>query len=152
NNEIDSSLDLRANTITQVVQQNPNVITHTNRDLPLGYIDWWPTSMWFNCDEGPFTTPEMRWAVSYSINREQMLDVALGGSGILSQLPFPYYPPLMPYIEAAAPLLEQYNTNEFNPDKAAELLQGQGYEKDGEGFWVKDGERIPAVIIGDVIF
>src|SRR5690606_5271103 len=106
NNEIDSSLDLRANTITQVVQQNPNVITHTNRDLPLGYIDWWPTSMWFNCDEGPFTTPEMRWAVSYSINREQMLDVALGGSGILSQLPFPYYPPLMPYIEAAAPLLE----------------------------------------------
>lgn len=152
NNEIDSSLDLRATTIQQVVQQNPAVITHTNKDLPLGYTDWWPTSLWFNCDEPPFNTKETRWAVSLSVNREQMLDVALGGSGILTQLPFPYYPPLMPYIEAAAPLLEQYNTNEFNLEKAAALMEGQGYTKDGEGFWVKDGQRVQALIYGFEIF
>lgn len=152
NNEIDSSLDLRANTITQVVEQNPAIITHTNRELPLGYIDWWPTSFWFNCAEPPFDTAETRWAVSYSINRQQMLDVALGGSGILTELPFPYYPPLMPYIEAAAPLLEQYPSNEFNLDKAAELMRSQGYEKDSEGFWVKDGSRVEALIHGFSIF
>jgi peptide/nickel transport system substrate-binding protein len=56
------------------------------------------------------------------------------------------------YFEAAKPLLEKYPTNEFNPDKAAELIQGQGYEKDSEGFWVKDGERIPAVIGGWQVF
>jgi peptide/nickel transport system substrate-binding protein len=152
NDEVDSILDLRATTIPQAVQQNPNIITHTGRELPFGYIDWWPTSMWFNCDEGPFNTKEMRWAVSYSINREQMLDVALEGSGILTELPFPYYPPLMPYIEAAAPLLERYPTNEFNLNKAAELLEGQGYSKDSQGFWARDGERIPAVIGGWQVF
>lgn len=152
NNEIDSSLDLRATTIKQVVDQNPAIITHTGRELPLGYIDWWPTSFWFNCDEGPFADKNVRWAVSYTIDRQQMLDVALEGSGILTELPFPYYPPLMPYIEAAADLLKKYPTNEHNLDKAAERMQAAGYEKDGDGFWVKDGQRVPAVIHGFGIF
>lgn len=152
NNEVDATLDLRANTIREAVDQNPAVITHTGRELPLGYIDWWPTSMWFNHEDGPFTDKRMRWAVSYSIDRQQMLDVGLQGSGILTELPFPQYPPLEPYFEAAQPLLEQYPTNEFNLDKAAALMEEQGYAKDEEGFWVKDGERVPTSISGWQVF
>jgi peptide/nickel transport system substrate-binding protein len=152
NNEVDSILDLRANVIGQTVAQNPQILTHSGTELPMGYIDWWPTSMWFNHEDGPFTTKEMRWAVSYSIDRQQMLDVGLQGSGILTSLPFPQYPPLEPYFEAAKPLLEKYPTTEFNLDKAAELMMGQGYEKDGEGFWVKDGQRVPTSISGWQIF
>ncbi len=152
NNEVDSTLDLRATTIAQVVAQNPAIITHTGRELPYGYIDWWPTSIWFNHDAPPYNDKNVRWAVSYSIDRQQMLDVALEGSGILTELPFPYYPPLMPYIEAAKPLLEKYPTNEFNLDKAAERMRAAGYEKDSEGFWVKDGERIQADIGGWQVF
>ncbi|MEX1020223.1 MAG: ABC transporter substrate-binding protein, partial [Litorilinea sp.] len=107
---------------------------------------------WFNCEEPPFNTKETRWAVSYSVDRDQMIEVALEGSGIVTQLPFPYYPPLMPYIEAAAPLLEQYNTSEYSPDKSVALMEGQGYERDGEGFWVRDGERVVANIHGAGIF
>jgi peptide/nickel transport system substrate-binding protein len=151
-NEVDSTLDLRATTIGQAVAQNPNVITHTNREKPFGYIDWWPTSMWFNHTDGPFTTKEMRWAISYSIDRQQMLDVALEGSGTLTELPFPRYAPLEPYFEAAKPLLEKYPTNEFNLEKAAALMEGQGYTKDGEGFWVKDGARVPTSISGWQVF
>ena len=152
NNEVDSILDLRANVIGQTVAQNPAIITHTGTEPPLGYMDWWPTALWFNHEDGPFTEKEVRWAVSYSVDREQMLDVGLQGSGIISPLPFPAYPPLLPYYEAAEELLAKYPTNEFNLDKAAELMEGQGYEKDGEGFWVKDGERIPAVMSGWSIF
>jgi peptide/nickel transport system substrate-binding protein len=152
NNEIDSSLDLRATTIAQVVAQNPAVITHTGRDLPLGYIDWWPTSMWFNTEEAPYNSADVRWAVSLTINREQMLDVALEGSGILTQLPFPYYAPLMPYIEAAAPLLAQYDTSEFNLEKAAERMQAAGYTRNSANMWEKDGQVIEAVIHGFGIF
>ena len=152
NNEVDSCLDLRATTIPQAVAQNPNIITHTNREAPFGYVDWWPTSLWFNHEDGPFTSKEIRWAVSYSVNREQMLDVALEGSGTLTPLPFPRYAPLEPFFEAAAPLLEKYNTMEYNPEKAAALMEGQGYTKDGEGFWVKDGERIPTSISGWQVF
>lgn len=152
NNEVDSILDLRANTIGQTVAQNPAIITHTGTELPLGYIDWWPTSLWFNHEDGPFTDKRTRWAVSYSINRQQMLDVGLQGSGIITPLPFPQYKPLEPFFEAAKPLLEKYPTNEFNLDKAAALMEEQGYEKDDDGFWVQDGERVPAVISGWSIF
>ncbi len=109
-------------------------------------MDWWPTSLWFNHEDGPFTDKDVRWAVSYSIDRQQMLDVALAGSGIITPLPFPQYPPCSPTSTLPQTLLAKYPTNEFNLDKAAELMEGQGYEKDGDGFWVKDGERIPAVI------
>ncbi len=152
NNEIDSVLDLRAATIKQVVAQNEKIITHTGKDLPLGYMDWWPTSFWFNCDEGAFADKNVRWAVSYTIDRQQMLDVALEGSGILTQLPFPQYAGLMPFFEAAAPLLEKYNTTEHNLEKAAERMAAAGYEKDGEGFWVKDGARITDIIGGWGVF
>lgn len=148
NNEIDSSLDLRATTISQVVAQNPAVITHTEREAPYGYTDWWPTSFWFNHEEGLFSDANVRWAVSLTVDRQQMLDVGLEGAGILTQLPFPYYTPLMPYIEATAPLLETYNTTEHNLDKAAERMAAAGFEKDGEGFWVKDGARAEASITG----
>ncbi|MBX3012060.1 MAG: twin-arginine translocation signal domain-containing protein [Caldilineaceae bacterium] len=152
NNEIDSVLDLRAATIKQVVAQNEKIITHTGRELPLGYIDWWPTSFWFNCDEGAFADKNVRWAVSYTINREQMLEVALEGSGILTPLPFPQYAGLEPFFEAAKPLLEKYNTMEHNLDKAAEHMAAAGYEKDSEGFWVKDGARISDIIGGWTVF
>lgn len=150
--EIDSCLDLRASTIQQVVNQAPHIITHTYKDPPYGYVDWWPTSIWFNCDQPPYNDKNVRWAVSYSLDRQQMLDVALQGSGALTQLPFPHYDPLMPYIEAAAPLLEQYPTNEFNLDKAAERMQAAGYEMDGEGFWAQGGERITTPLNGWAVF
>ena len=132
NNEVDQTLDLRANTITQTFQ-NPNIITHTGTEPPYGYMDWWPTSLWFNHEEGPFTEADVRWAVSYSIDREQLLDVGLDGSGIITPLPFPQFPAMQPYFDAAEDLLAKYPTNEFNPEKAAALMEGQGYEKDERG-------------------
>lgn len=152
NNEVDSILDLRATTIAATVQQNPAIITHTGSELPMGYMDWWPTSMWFNHAEGPYSDKNVRWAVSYAIDRQQLIDVALEGSGLVARLPFPEYPPLMPYYEAAAPLLEQYNTTEYSLDKSAERMQTAGYEKDGDGFWTKDGERIQATFGGWSVF
>ncbi len=152
NNEIDSCISLLASTIGQTVAQNPNIITHTYKDLPLGYIDWWPTSFWFNCDVEPFNDKNVRWAVSYTVDRQQMIDVGLEGSGIANPLPFPDYLPLRPYIEAAAPLLEKYPTNEHNLDKAAERMEAAGYAKDSGGFWAKEGERVQANIHGFAIF
>ena len=152
NGDIDSCLDLRATTIVEVVKAAPAVITHTHKDPPYGYIDWWPTSIWFNCSEPPYDDKNVRWAISYALDRQQMLDVALLGSGILTELPFPYYEPLVPYFEAAKPLLEKYPTNEFNLDKSAERMTLAGYAKDGDGFWAKEGQRLTDELVGWAVF
>lgn len=138
-NQVDCSLDLRPLTIETVLAQNPNITTHTGSEMPYGYVDWWPTSLYVNNEREPFTDPNVRWALSYFIDREQVIQVALGGAGSIWPLPLPSYPGLQPFIDAVADELEQYPTLEFNPDKGAELLTASGWAKNGDGKWEKDG-------------
>src|SRR3712207_8030471 len=46
-----------------------------------------------------------------------------------------------PYFDAVKDLLKQYDTNEFNPEKGAKLLEGKGYTKGADGMWAKGGEK-----------
>jgi peptide/nickel transport system substrate-binding protein len=138
-NEIDCSVDLRPLTIETVLMQNPSITTHTGTEVPYGYVDWWPTSLYVNNEREPYTDANVRWALSYFIDRDQIIQVALGGAGSTWPLPVPSYPGLQPFIDAAADLLEQYPTLEFNPDKGAELLTASGWAKNGDDKWEKDG-------------
>jgi peptide/nickel transport system substrate-binding protein len=148
-NEIDIPLDLRPRTIKQVIAQNENIITHAGRDLPYGYIDWWPTALYVNNEKPPFDNADVRWAISHYIDRDQVVEVGYEGAGIVSQLPMPTYKPLQRYYDAIEDLLAEYDTTEFNPEKGDALMEGAGFTKDDEGFWVDDaGERIALPING----
>jgi peptide/nickel transport system substrate-binding protein len=140
-NEVDCSLDLRPLTIETVLAQNPNITTHTGSEKPYGYVDWWPTSLYVNNEREPFTDPAVRWALSYYIDRDQIIDVALGGAGSKWPLPLPSYPGLQPFIDAASDLLTQYPTLEFNPEKGDAMLTGAGWTKE-DGKWMKNGQGI----------
>jgi len=104
-NQIDASLDLRPLTMETILAQNPAVITHTLTESPFGYVDWWPTSLYVNNEIEPFSDPNVRWALSYFINREQIIDVALAGAGSSAPLPMPTYPGLIPFFEEVADLI-----------------------------------------------
>jgi len=151
-NVVDATLDLRPATIKTVLDQNPKVITHTFREKPWGYIDWWPISLCFNDLEPPFNDPDIRWAISYAIDREKAVEMGWLGAGQPTTVPFPYYPALMPYIDSIKDLLEEYPTNEYNPAKTEKLMKSKGYTKDAEGFWTKDGKRFTMEIGGWAIF
>jgi peptide/nickel transport system substrate-binding protein len=138
-NEVDCSLDLRAFTMEAVLAQNPNITTHTGSEKPYGYVDWWPTSLYVNNEREPYTDPAVRWALSYYIDRDQVIEIGLGGAGTKWPLPLPSYPPLQPFIDAVADLLVEYPTLEYNPEKGDELLTGAGWAKNGDGMWEKDG-------------
>ncbi len=150
--QIDCSLDLRPLTIERVMEDNPNVITHTLGDPPYGYVDWWPTALFVNHDEPPFGEVEVRWGISYYINREQMIDVAYDGAGSVSPLPLPSYPGLEPYVDHVSDILEEYDTLEYDPEKGDEMFQAAGFEKNGDGWWERDGEVLQVTLNGWVIF
>jgi len=138
NNEIDMAFSVTANNLELVQAQNPAVITHSD-EPPFGYLDWWPISLAFNTEIAPFDDPEIRWAISYSLDRDELIEFAFKGTTTAIRLPYPAYPALTPYIDSVSDLLEEYNTLEFNLDKADEIMTGKGYTKDDEGMWV-DGE------------
>jgi peptide/nickel transport system substrate-binding protein len=146
-NEIDCSLDLRPLTIETILQQNKSIITHTGTEKPYGYVDWWPTSLYVNNDRPPYDDPNVRWALSYFIDREQVIEFAYGGAGSVWPLPMPSYPGLQPFVDSISDLLAANPTNEFNPDKGAEKLTASGWAKDGDK-WMKDGQQLKVPIEG----
>jgi peptide/nickel transport system substrate-binding protein len=131
--------------VKEAVKNNPKVITHSGRKGPYGYKDWWPLSLYANCSVEPFSDKDVRWALSYYIDRKQLIDVAYGeDSGIVpTALPMPQYPALLPYFDAVKDLLTTYDTNKFDRAKGDALLTGKGWKKGGDGIWV-DAKGQPA--------
>ena len=135
-NEIDMGFTLAPETFATIFEQNDKITTHAGRQAPYGYLDWWPVSMYVNTTVPPFDNPDVRWALSLFIDREQVVEVGWSGANTISRLPMPPYPPLQRYFDAVEDLLQEYNTSEFNPDKANALLEKAGFTKNGEGKWV----------------
>lgn len=139
-NVIDIGQDLPAGVILSIMEQNPKVISHTPNP-PYGYMDHWAVNMGFNIQEPPFDNPEIRWAISYAIDRDIVVEAGWEGASYTSELFLPDYPGLRPFLDDVQDLLEEYPTNEYNLEKSAALMEKNGYVKDSEGFWSKDGER-----------
>ena len=150
NNEFDATLDMRAQVIGNILAQNPKVQSWTGNESPYGYLDWWPNSLWMNTQIEPYSDPNVRKAMSLSINRDQINDVLYDGAKIATIYPFPLYPGLQKFAdsEAVKALEAQYNPGEFNLDKSAELMTAAGFVKNGDGMWEKGGKTINATING----
>jgi peptide/nickel transport system substrate-binding protein len=148
--ELDTSLELRAANIKAVIDKNPRVSSWSGRGKPYGYLDHWPVCLGFNNTEEPFGDPEFRRAVSFAIDRAQLVEVGWKGAGDSTLVPFPEFPPMRRFVDAAGGLFEKYGHGVYDPSRTAEMMLAQGWSKDADGFWARDGERARIVIDGYV--
>jgi peptide/nickel transport system substrate-binding protein len=154
-NAVDCSLDLRPNTMKQILSQNPKLQGWAGNNPPYGYTDWWPTSLYVDTTKAPWSDKDLRWALSYSIDRQQLIDVAFNGASTATKLPLPdpaQYPGLKPFQDAVSGLLDQNNTNEYSLDKAAQRIQGKGYTKGADGFWADANGHLKLEVGGWAVF
>ena len=145
-NGMDTSLDLRPANILTVLDSNPQVTTWAGREPPYGYVDFWPISLGFNNLEEPFSNVEIRRAINYAINREQLVKIGWQQAGQSTLLPFPDYPELRPYFSEVEDLLVKHEVSVFDLDKSAALMTGQGWERTDRGYWTREGRRLRIVI------
>lgn len=132
--------------VRRVLEQNPRLSTFSGREAPYGNIDWWPTALFFNNKAAPFDDARVRRAVSFAINREQVIAVAHGGASQASRSPFPDFGTLRPFVQATQDVARANRLGEFDLRASAALMQEAGFERGRDGIWAKDGRRVTAEI------
>jgi len=154
NDEVDVTLDLRPATIEAILAQTDHIITFTGLEKPYGYMDWWPTSLFFNTLEAPYDNKDVRWAFAYAINHQQAMDVGYGGAGVATNLPFPGYPGLTKFRDNADPELKALIESVLVQDFALveERMAAAGFTKNADGFFADASGEVfqPEILTVDI--
>ena len=111
------------------------------------YADPCPRGLTPNHLSPVFDTPEGRWALSLLVDRETIANTIWYPPSTPALYPWPNWPSNDKW--AIPELQEQYNLGEYNPDKAAEMLDALGITMDGDKR-KKDGEDLLVQIISPV--
>ncbi|MHB0875165.1 MAG: ABC transporter substrate-binding protein [Anaerolineae bacterium] len=109
-------------------------------ELPYVWPDPCARTLSINCALPPWEDKDMRWVLSYIMDRPQIIDVAYEGSTI----PGSYFWPLYPSMQRYTDLISEETQAKFatpNPEAAQAILETKGYSK-GAQYWEKDGQQL----------
>lgn len=149
-NEIDSPAIgiLSPGSFISVQDRNPNVQAWLP-EAPYAWYDPCPRALMFQLGHEPWDNVELRQAVSSLIDRDQIVALAYEGATTTADTVWPAYSGLEPYIDAISGIIEESAVN-YDPARAEELFTAAGYEKDSDGYWASNGERLsPVLLTGD---
>lgn len=144
--QIDWMVEAPVPIMKKLLADVPAITTLTDRNPPYGYIDWWPSSVWFNFDSPKVQDKQVRTAMMHAINPKQIIDIFHEGAAEQSFTPFPDFKALHDYVVDVAEEAKAKGIGRFDPKQSAALMAAAGYKKDGNGFWAKDGQRWTAIL------
>jgi len=94
----------------------------------------------FNTAKAPFDDPKVRQALSYAVNKDEILELALGGVGIRAFAPLP---PTLPGFDAS---LAQHELV-YDPARAQALLAEAGFTGGSDAAWTREGQALTGVLL-----
>ncbi len=141
-NQIDAHTRMPLGLFETIRSKNDRIVAWFP-ERPYGWIDPCPRTFFLNTVKAPWNDPDMRWALSYALDRAKVGEAELGGPGAIpAAYTFPLYPPLVRLLEEHADLFAKYPVAEYNPQKAMEIFESKGYVKGNDGIYAKDGQRL----------
>ena len=142
--QLDSLMDITLGALQALQEQNPNVITWFDQ-MPMAWVpDPCSRILMLNNTVEPWNDPEMRWALNYAIDRDQIVAISYEGTTLKSRHYFPAYPPLDALIDQAE-AAGSWNTEQlwtYDPDQAKAIIESKGYELNSNGYYELDGEEL----------
>ncbi len=139
NNELDVMHDISLGAFQTLQAQNPKVIAWHDGP-PYSWADPCPRPLVINNSVEPWNDKDLRKALNYVIDRDQIVEIAYENTTTKLASIFPDYEALKKYMDKLPPELVQ-NLWTTDPQKAADILTSKGYTKQGN-FWQKDGKNL----------
>lgn len=145
NNELDVDWTVQPGEFVAGNAQNPELRSWNDEGPSYGAPDACMYTLGLNTRWGPMADVHVRRAVQAAINRTQMVDLAYEGGTVPLVLPFSTFGGLEPYRQLCQDLVDQYQPDNPSQELVDSEMAAAGYEKDSEGFWAKDGQRLTPV-------
>jgi peptide/nickel transport system substrate-binding protein len=141
--QLDSLMDITLGALQALQTRNPNVIAHF-AEPPYAWVPD-PCSRTFELNHTvePWNDKDMRWALNYALDRDEIVAIAYEGSTFPSRHFFPAYPPLDRLVDLveAEGLYDTYPLMTHDPDRAREIIESKGYTLNGD-YYEKDGQQL----------
>ena len=123
-------------------EKNPNVRSWYNEGPIYGAADGCMYRLRINNSR---FDRDMRLALNYAMDRQEVVDLAYQGATIPKEYPISNYI-MGAWGDILQPVFDKYNRNAPSQDKVDEHMEAAGYEKNGDGFWAKDGEVLEITV------
>jgi peptide/nickel transport system substrate-binding protein len=133
-NEMDTFWHMPRSVYEPVQTQNKNIRSWFS-DLPYAYFDPAPRHLAFNLKAPPFDNPDVRWGISYAIDRQKIVDFAYEGITTATDVFFPLTPAMAAFRSSAQDLFVQYPAGKYDLDASAARLKSAGYTMNADGKW-----------------
>jgi peptide/nickel transport system substrate-binding protein len=134
-NDMDTFWHMPRSVFEPVAKSNPNIKSWFP-DLPYAYFDPAPRHLAFNLKAPPFDNRDVRWAISYAIDRQKIVDFAYEGITTVTDVFFPLTPAMAAFRQSAIDLFEQYPASKFDLSESANRMTAAGYTRGSDGKWV----------------
>jgi peptide/nickel transport system substrate-binding protein len=151
-NALDTGNPLQPGTFVAAQAQNPNLRSWFPQGPVWGAPDGCGYVLVVNNMKEPWSDPNIRLAINYAINRQQVSDIGYEGAN---------YPIVLPFSAYMAPhwvpgriqeLLDQYDRGTPSQEKVDEHMTAAGYARNANGKWEKDGQVLHVPIFGPAFF
>jgi peptide/nickel transport system substrate-binding protein len=140
--QLDSIADLTAGAFESLKARN-NAIISWLPEKPYAWTD--PCTRLFSVNNTvePWNDRDMRWALNYALDKEEIVRIAYEGTTTPARFFFPDYPPMQQYVSLLedAGLFDEFPILTHDPDEAAKIIESKGYTKSGE-YYAKDGKEL----------
>lgn len=151
-NQVDTGNPLQPGTFVASQAQNPNLRSWSAEGPVWGAPDGCGYNLLFNNMKEPWSDVNLRLAINYAINRQEISDIGYEGANYPIVLPFSAYMAPQWVPGRIQELLDKYDRGTPSQEKVDEYMAAAGYAKDGSGKWAKDGQVLTVPVFGPSFF
>jgi peptide/nickel transport system substrate-binding protein len=149
-NEIDVCGDLQPGLLVSTMQANPEVRAWAKEGPIWGAPDGCGYNFAYNTTVAPYDDVNVRLALNYAFDRQQITDLAYEGSNRPQIIAFSSYMSAKWQPGRVQAVLDKYDRGTHSQAKVDDYMGKAGFEKNADGFWAKDGTvlTIDAPLLG----